>query len=429
MQITSKYPMRYKNLILNFNPNKMEEKELNELVAKIESATAQKITDTVKESLKDLDTVAVKELLEKEIATKEDLANVLKGEAFTNLETQMKEMIESVNQMKDNSNTDAKPKTFKQAYSEVSEDVVKIVKGSGKEVVIKANTVRASITNNSDNFIVGGIGQLGTIKRSLYDVFSKFPVADGDNQGSAKYTDWDEATTVRAAGMVAEGVAFPESTAKFEEFSLPLRKVGDILPVSEEFGTDQVSAAAELNMFLETNVTSKVDDQLVNGDGTGQNLSGLVATVPAYTAAAEGIAGANIYDLVKRVRTDITKTRGSKYMPNIAVMNANTMDSLHITKDLNENYVFPDVMNIGNIAIIEDNNMADNVLVVGDSRYGRIYEKGGVVITRGLVDGQFGEDMISIKARTRLLFLIREVDKTGFRKVTDIAASLVTLAS
>ena len=116
-------------------------------------------------------------------------------------------------------------------------------------------------------------------------------------------------------------------------------------------------------------------------------------------------------------------------MPNICVMNANTMDELHLTKDQNDNYVFRDVMNIGNIILIEDNNMADNVLVVGDSRYGRIYEKGGVVLSRGVVDAQFGEDMISIKARTRLLFLIRNVDKTGFRKVTDIAAALVTLAT
>jgi hypothetical protein len=34
-----------------------------------------------------------------------------------------------------------------------------------------------------------------------------------------------------------------------------------------------------------------------------------------------------------------------------------------------------------------------------------------------------------LKARTRLLFLIRNVDKTGFLKVTSISAALVTLES
>ena len=58
----------------------MEEKELNALVSKVEAATSQKITDEVKEALKDLDTKAVNELLGKEIATKEDLDNVLKGD-------------------------------------------------------------------------------------------------------------------------------------------------------------------------------------------------------------------------------------------------------------------------------------------------------------------------------------------------------------
>ena len=389
---------------------------------------------------------AVREELKAEIAkasTKDELKVVetkmndfleknkeVNDKSFNELKDQCKTMGEELTKLKEKGGADAKPLSFQKAYKEVAEDVVKIVKGNIQgEVIVKADTVRASIINNSDDFIVPGIGQLGVIRRSLYDVFPKFPVADGDNQGVAKYTDWDEATTIRAASMIAEGGAFLESTAKFEQFSIPLRKVGDILPVSDEFGTDQVSAAAELEMFLDTNVKTKVDDQLINGDGTGQNLTGLIVTVPAYTASAEGIAGANIYDLVKRVKTDITETRGSKYMPDICIMNANTMDELHLTKDLNENYVFRDVMNIGNIILIEDNNLADNVLVVGDRRYGRIYEKGGVVLSRGLVDGQFGEDMISIKARTRLLFLIRNVDKTGFRKVTSISAALATLAT
>ena len=108
----------------------MEEKEFNELVSKIETATAQNVTEQVKESLKELDTEAVKELLSKEIATKEDLDNLLKGELFTNLEKQMKETIESVNQMKDNNSSEPKAASVSKQLKENNDSLKQLAKGS-----------------------------------------------------------------------------------------------------------------------------------------------------------------------------------------------------------------------------------------------------------------------------------------------------------
>jgi hypothetical protein len=54
--------------------------------------------------------------------------------------------------------------------------------------------------------------------------------------------------------MVAEGGTFPESTAKFIERTMPIRKIGDTLVVTEEFGEDSDAANSELNRFLDVNV-------------------------------------------------------------------------------------------------------------------------------------------------------------------------------
>lgn len=321
-------------------------------------------------------------------------------------------------------------KTFTDEVKEKKEEILGLVKGTNqKEVVLKADTVRASITNSASQNKLNTIGQLGTKLRGLYDVFKKVNLGNGDDAGKVVYHDWDEATTVRAAAMVAEGAVFPESTAKFAKYSIELKKIGDTLPVSEEFGEDEASAAAELEMFVETNVESKVDEQIALGSGVGENLTGLVASVPAYVPVASAISDANIYDLVKKVRTDIVFARGSKYRPDFVAMNANVIDSLQLKKDANDNYIFPDKANIGSMVIVEDNNLADNTLVVGDSRYGSIFEKGGLTLSRVYVNAQPIEDMVTIKARKRMLFLVRTVDKTGFRKVTNVNAALVTLAT
>jgi hypothetical protein len=69
----------------------------------------------------------------------------------------------------------------------------------------------------------------------LYDVLPKISISNKANDnGIIKYHDWDEATTARATAMVAEW-SFPESTAKFIERTIPIRKI-DTLVVTEEFG-------------------------------------------------------------------------------------------------------------------------------------------------------------------------------------------------
>jgi len=360
--------------------------------------------------------------------TKSLIDEALKGTATSE---QIKTLEEMINELKDaNVGGADNKKTFTEEVKENKIAIIDLVKGNNsKEVVIKADTVRASITSSASQNKLTSIGQLGVKLRGLYDIFRKVNLGNGDDAGKVVYHDWDESTTVRASAMVAEGGTFPESTAKFAKYSLDLKKIGDTLPVSEEFGEDEASAAAELEMFVETNVESKVDEQIALGTGVGENLLGLVATVPAYTPVASGISDANIYDLVKKVRTDIVFNRGSKYRPDFVAMNANVIDSLQLKKDANDNYIFPDKTNIGSMVIVEDNNLADNTLIVGDSRYGTIYEKGGLTLSRVFVNAQAIEDMVTIKARKRMLFLVRNVDKTGFRKVTNVTTALATLAT
>lgn len=320
------------------------------------------------------------------------------------------------------------------AAKELVSKTREVLSGAIKEYVAKALTLRTSIANNSQAVDLTDVGQLATRRLAMYDLFPKFPVGDGNHNGTIRYYDWDEATTVRAAAMRAEGAAFPESTATWKRGTITLQKVGDTLPVTEEFLTDEVMFAAELDFFLQTNVALVVDNQIANGDGLSNNLTGLVTSAPAFTAVASGITDASIYDLIVKVSESITTTGGAKYVPNFAVMNIADINKMKLKKDANYNYVLPpfvtrDGQEVAGIVVIEANCIAANTMVVGDSRFGRIYEMPGVEITRGHVGTQFTEDEITIKARKRLAFLIREADKSGFRKVTSISAALTTLAS
>lgn len=362
-------------------------------------------------------------------------------EAVKNVKAEMQEIIDKakeniselalqVKELETKGGTSAMENELSKELKEKKEAIRAIAKGAKEEIAVKANTLRASIATNPHQLLVDGIGQLQRVKRSLYDIFRKIPVAKGNHNGTISYVDWDEATTVKAAATIAEGGTFPESTAKFKGYTLQLQKIGDTLPVSEEFFEDEMLAASELDMFLETNVNDVIDSQIVIGDGTGSNLKGLIASVPAYVPVASGITDANIYDLIAKVSESITSVGGAKYQPDFVAMNIADINKLKLKKDTTNNYVFNfNDPRIGTLNIIEDNHVVANTLYLGDSRFARIYEMGGVVLSEGYTGSQFTSDMLTIKARKRLAFLIRTVDQTGFRKVTSISAALVTLAT
>jgi hypothetical protein len=382
------------------------QEQLDALSAKVEGYKAQDVEVSTLKA--ELEALKGKETIEKSV--------------FENLQ-------EQVNQLKEMKVTTT-VKTIVEEIKENKETLRAIAKGGNAEVVLKADTLRASIATNPHVALVDGIGQLQRKKRSLYELFRKIPVGAGNHNGTIAYVDWDEATTVKAAASVAEGVAFAESTAKFKGYTLALQKIGDSLPVSEEFFNDEVMAAAELELFLDANVLDKVASQIVVGDNTGTNLKGLITSSPAYTAVASGITDANIYDLIAKVSEDITSVGGAKYQPDFVAMNIADINKLKLKKDSTYNYVFNfNDPRIGALNIVEDNNVTANTLYLGDSRFARIYEMGGVVVSKGYNGTDFAEDMLTLKARKRLAFLIREADKTGFRKVASISAALTTLAT
>lgn len=365
-----------------------------------------------------------------ENAAKEAVKGLASQEDLTDANAKLKTALEEIETLKENGRVDKKRKSLPEEIKEKRDDIIKVVKGNAGEVEMKALVTRASVVDSPSGFVLPEIGQLGVKERSLYNILPKVTVSDSNTHGVARYRDWDEATVVRAAAAVAEGAAFPESTAGFRWYSIPLRKIGDTLPVTEEFFEDEAQAAAELDMFLEVNVNTEIDDQLVNGDNTGQNLAGILNTSPVYTAVASGIPSANLKDLTIKMRNDITRTRGSKYRPDMVLVSSSTMEDLVLAKDANANYIFDE--NTGTLAgmtVVIDENMADNQVMVGDRRYARIYERTGLVLSRGMVNNQFNEDELTLKARKRMLLLVREVDKTGFRKVVDVDAALALLST
>lgn len=365
--------------------------------------------------------------LEDRVKAAEEAANVKQAQIDT-LETQIK--------MQGMGGQPNRKNAIEEVVEKNIENIKAVfTKGQKTEFTLKADFTTASVASSTIAMRDPNISPLAHRSLTMYDIFNKIPVS-ADQNGTVRYIDWDTATTARAAAAVAEGGTFPESTAKFTERTLTLEKIGDTIPITEEAAYDSQRFAAELRPFLMQNVSIVVDTYLLDGNSDPQ-FFGLDGRANAYTAAAAGIADPSVYDLAVKVKSDIKTNKGNKYNPNVLIMNQTTADSLLLKKDSQNNYVRPPFVQevngqiyVNGMLVIVNDNVDDNVMYAGDSRYGTIYESAeGFSITVGEPDSQFLEDMKTLKARKRMNLLIKNSEQDAWRKVSSISAALTTLAS
>ena len=308
--------------------------------------------------------------------------------------------------------------------------VLETKNGDTKDMVIKTNYLRTSVTSSTQAIRLGDYGLIGYKNAVAYDLFPKVTVGPESN-GTIRYID--QTTATRNAAGVSEAGTFPESAVVWTEYTLTLEKIGDTIPISEEAVKDTARLAGEVERFLALNIDLKVNTDLTVGSGTTPTIKGVYTYAPTYTAAASGITSASAYDLLVKMKETIMSSYNGKYRPNFAMMSTVEINKMKLRKDANNNYVQPPfangVMEVDGLMIVENNDMAVNTVVIGDSRFGTIYELEGYSIGVGYSGTQYAADMMTLKARRRLALLIRTADQTGFLKCTSISGALVTLAT
>ena len=87
-----------------------------------------------------------------------------------------------------------------------------------------------------------------------------------------------ESNWVNGAASQVEGNAKADSTLTFAEVVVPVRTIAHKLKVSKQSLADSTFLSSYIEARLRHGVNNKVEDQIINGDGTGVNLSGWLAT-------------------------------------------------------------------------------------------------------------------------------------------------------
>lgn len=302
---------------------------------------------------------------------------------------------------------------------------------------MKTDVTRASVTDHTLAMRLPGVGQLA-YKRAKLEPFFASGVVGANSNGIIRYVD--QATATRNADWKAEAAQKPESAITWQEYTLPIEKIADTIPVTMEAMNDVNFIASEIRNLLLVNLNLKIDSDLYNGDGVSPNIFGVYTKADTYTAPAAGITDPSIYDLLVKVNEDITS--GTQYEPNVAFVSHATFSEMILKKDSQNNYVMPPFSTsigpaggvesglvVNGIRVVPSASVTANQMVVGDFRYATIYNLGGVMIDMGWIDKQFVENMMTLRAERRMGMLVRSVHTNAFRKVSSISGALTTLAT
>lgn len=138
------------------------------------------------------------------------------------------------------------------------------------------------------------------------------------------------------AGMVAEGAKKPESSIKFDLVSTTAKVIAHYMKASRQILSDASQLASLIDGRLRYGLAFKEEQQLLNGDGTGQNLLGII---PQATAFAAPFDPAGTETNIDNIRLAFLQAELAEFPSTGVVMNPIDWARIELLKDTTGRYI------------------------------------------------------------------------------------------
>lgn len=152
----------------------------------------------------------------------------------------------------------------------------------------------------------------GILETALRDPNAVIGLFDQIQTDQNAFVYLEETTFTNNAGEIAESgdiSSANESALAFTERTESIRKIATFLPVTDELLADVAGIQGYVNSRLTTMMTLRMDNQLLNGDGSAPNLTGVLNKSGINTFAYGSYTGelrkiGQIYQAITEIRKD-----------------------------------------------------------------------------------------------------------------------------
>jgi HK97 family phage major capsid protein len=244
-----------------------------------------------------------------------------------------------------------------------------------------------------------------------------------------------EDTFVNAAAFVAEATGFtastlggtgikPESTLAYSTQTATVRTMAHWIPVTNRMLADAPAIRGTIDGRLLFGLAQKLQSQIVSGDGTGENLTGLLNT------AGVGVVSRgtdSVMDALYKGRTQVMWTGFGR--PTAFVLNPTDWQNVRLSRENVASgtlggYIMgpPNAQGfptLWGIPVVEDPNIPAGTGLVGDFTQGAtLFDREQGAVRVGTINDQFIRNMQTILAELRCAFVVWR--PAVFSKVTGL---------
>lgn len=232
-----------------------------------------------------------------------------------------------------------------------------------------------------------------------------------------------EVARTNAAAPVGEATATggasglkPESAVRFERVTAPVKTLATWIPVTRKALADVGQIRTILDAYLMQFLDEVLEDQVLNGDGTGENLIG-IRSVASATQAFDT-------DTLTVSRKALTQIRLNLVQPTGFVFNPVDVEGIDLMQDGNGRYYGSGPFGIGprtlwGLPVAESAQQPAGEGLLGDFRQAILYDREQATVSVGTIDDQFVRNMLTLLAELRAALAVQRA--TAFRKL-DLTA-------
>jgi HK97 family phage major capsid protein len=211
------------------------------------------------------------------------------------------------------------------------------------------------------------------------------------------------------AAAVAEGTSKPQSDLSFAQVDSPVRTLAHWLKASKQILADVPMLSSYIDTRLTYGLKYVEEAQLLSGDGTGENLLGLIPQATEFDDALRAV-GDNKIDTLRKA---ILQVRIAEYRASGIVLNPIDWADIELTKSTTGEYVWVNVgtgasPQLWRLPVVDTNAIpAGNFLVGAFNMAAQVFDREDANVQVSTEDGDnFIKNMVTIRAEERLALVV-----------------------
>ncbi|MFT9637434.1 phage major capsid protein [Alcaligenes phenolicus] len=246
----------------------------------------------------------------------------------------------------------------------------------------------------------------------IRDLIPVTPVTAGNS-----FTYFKEKLHTLGAGMVAEGAAKPQSNVTFDSVTDMIKKIAVWMPVTDEALDDVPQLYSYIQELLRYDLKLAEEGQILKGDGSGNNLNGLMTQATAFDTALSK-TGDTAIDTIRRAIYQVRKQ--SKRGADAVVMTELDWMNIELQKDGENRYLFANLQGLvmpvlwGRPVVASDSmDEGDGSTTGGEFLTGsfaqgaRIYDRMAYTFKVGMINDDFVKNQRVLLVEERLGLAVR----------------------